>query len=54
MAEFEKNSRARKGVRVIRDVKTNPYRIIKTFVINSKEYIGIKTNDINFSANYTK
>ena len=32
LIEFEKISRARKGVRVIRDVKTNPYYILKSFL----------------------
>ena len=46
MTEFEKNSRARKGVRVIRDVKTNPHNILKAFVINPKQELGILTNGI--------
>ena len=54
LSEFEKNSRARKGVRVIRDVKTNPHHILKSFVILpkkeialiSKEVVTIKNTDI--------
>ena len=47
--EFEKTSRARKGVQIIRDVKTNPYRIAKTLIIPSRHEIGIKyTNEINY------
>ena len=42
LSEFERISRARKGVQVIRDVKTNPYYILKTFIINSKHNIGLK------------
>ena len=42
LSEFERISRARKGVQVIRDVKTNPYYILKTFVINSKHNLGLK------------
>lgn len=34
-------SRARKGVLIIRDVKTNPYKIIKTFIMPSKTLIVI-------------
>ena len=45
MAEFEKNSRARKGVRVIRDVKTNPHYILRAFVLNSKQELGVLTNE---------
>ena len=45
--EFEKTSRANRGLLLLREVKTNPYHTIKTFMINSKEHIGIKTPDIN-------
>lgn len=51
LSDFEKTSRAKRGLLVLREVKTNPYRIIKTFVINSKEYIGIKINDIKVLKN---
>ena len=51
MTEFEKNSRARKGVRVIRDVKTNPHNILKAFVINPKQELGIMTNGIEIIKN---
>ncbi len=42
LSEFERISRARKGIQVIRDVKTNPYYILKSFVTNSKNNIGLK------------
>jgi len=42
ISEFERISRARKGIQVIRDVKTNPYYILKSFVINYKHNIGLK------------
>ena len=42
LAEFERISRARKGIAVIRDVKTNPYYILKSFIINSRHNIGLK------------
>ena len=49
LSEFERISRARKGVAVIRDVKTNPYYILKSFVIDSKTNIGLKfKEDIEF------
>ena len=41
LSEFERISRARKGIQVIRDVKTNPYYILKSFVI-TKHNIGLK------------
>jgi len=45
LSEFELMSRARKGILLVRDVKTNPYRILKTFV-NCK-YLGIIKNNID-------
>lgn len=47
LSEFEITSRAKRGVQVVRDVKTNPYYIIKSFIINYKEILNIKTtNDV--------
>ena len=46
LSEFEKSNRARRGLMLVREVKTSPYKIIKTFSIDSKNYIGIKTNEI--------
>ncbi len=40
--EFEPISRARRGIQIIRDVKTNPYYILKSFIINSKHNVGLK------------
>ena len=42
LTEFEKISRARRGIQLIRDVKTNPYYILRSFVINNKHNIGLK------------
>ena len=44
--EFELSTRARRGVLLVRDVKTNPYKILKIF-INVKR-IGILTSDISY------
>ena len=41
VSEFEKTSRARRGVQIIRDVKTNPYHIINSLIVNNKNNIGI-------------
>ena len=51
LSEFEKTSRGRKGVLVVRDVKTNPYHIIKTFITNNKVNIGYKVKE---SIDYVK
>lgn len=60
--ELEKSSRARRGLLLIREVKTNPYKILKTFVIGSKEELGllhkediktIKSTEISISDRYS-
>ncbi len=45
LSEFETTSRARKGVLVVRDVKTNPYYIYRTFIVNNKSQIVYKIKD---------
>ena len=47
ISEFEKSSRANRGLLLLREVKTNPYHIVKTFMVNSRDYFGIKNPDIN-------
>lgn len=45
--DLEKCVRARRGTMVIREVKTNLHKIVKTLIINSKDLLLIKTkNDI--------
>ena len=41
--EFEKSSRARRGLLLLREVKTNPYKVLRTIPSNGKEFIGLKT-----------
>ncbi len=48
LEEVEITSRARKGVLLVRDVKTNPYSIIKSFIIEGKNIIGVVTDKINY------
>lgn len=40
--DIKSATRARKGTRVIREVVTNPYRIKKALILNSRDEIGIK------------
>ena len=47
LSEFEKSTRARRGLMIVREVKTSPYKIVKTFTVDSKNYVGIKTDEIN-------
>lgn len=46
LTEFEKSNRARRGLLLLREVKTNPYHVIRTFVTDSKVYFGIKNSGI--------
>ena len=46
LSEFEKLSRAKRGLLLLREVKTNPYRTIKALVLPQKDFIGLKGNDI--------
>lgn len=43
--EIEDSTRARKGTRIIRDVKTNPYYILCTMKISLKDSLVIKTKE---------
>ena len=45
LSEFEKTSRAKRGLLLLREVKSNPQEIIKVFVSDAKHNIIIKTND---------
>ena len=47
LSEFPISTRSRRGLLIIREVKTNPYFIIKTFIIDNRHYLGIKTASIN-------
>lgn len=48
LSEFEKSNRARRGLLLLREVKTNPYRILKTFVVDAKNHFGLKTKEIKW------
>ncbi len=44
LSEFERTSRAKRGLLLLREVKSNPQEIIKTYVSDAKHNIVIKTN----------
>ena len=46
LTEFERISRARKGVLLVRDVKTNPYKILKSFITDNKNLSIVIKNQI--------
>ena len=43
LSEFEVLARARRGVKIIKEVKTNPYNIIDSYIVDYKKLLGIKT-----------
>lgn len=45
LKDIDRTSRARKGVLIVREVKTNPHRIIKTFVTDNKRLFGLKSSN---------
>ncbi len=47
LTEFEKTSRARRGLMIIKEIKSNPYKVINTFTTETKSIIGLKTSEIN-------
>ena len=48
LTEFEKSSRARRGLLVLREVKTNPYLVLRAFITESKHRFGLKGTDVEF------
>ncbi len=47
LEDFDKTSRAKRGLLILREVKTNPYRTVNAFVVNQKDYIGLKNSELN-------
>ena len=47
LTEFPISSRTRRGLLLLREVKTNPYQVLKTFIVDNKSHIGIKNGEIN-------
>lgn len=47
LSEFERTSRGRKGVQLVRDVKTNPYKIVGTFICDKCDFVIKVGNDFD-------
>lgn len=45
LSEFDKTTRARRGIQIVRDVKTNPYYIRHTFMMTSKQELCLATKE---------
>lgn len=52
--EFNISTRARRGDRIIKDIKTNPYHIIASFIINYKESLYIVDSKDTFDIKLTE
>ena len=48
ISEFDKTSRAKRGLMLLREVKTNPYKVLKVFVTPAKNTLGLKGNGIDY------
>ena len=48
LKDFDKTTRARRGLLTIRDVKTNPYHVVAAFFLSPKEEIGLKNGEITY------
>ncbi len=48
LSEFDKSSRAKRGLMILREVKSNPYNVLKAFAVNTKHVIGLKGSSINY------
>ena len=49
LSEFDKSSRAKRGLMILREVKSNPYKVLNAFVVPTKNTIGLKGNDISYA-----
>lgn len=45
--EFDKSTRARRGLLLLREVKTNPYKAVKVYAISSKNHLGLKNTNMS-------
>lgn len=48
ISEFDKLSRAKRGLMLLREVKTNPYKVLKVFIVPTKHMLGLKASSINY------
>ncbi len=49
LSEFELSTRAKRGLVMIRDIKTNPHQIINSFILENNEHLGFKKdNDLDY------
>ena len=46
LSEIPISTRSRRGLVLLREVKTNPYIVLKSFITSNKSYLGIKSSTI--------
>lgn len=46
LSEFELSTRTRRGILLLREVKTNPYEVLNTFITDSREHLGLRNGKI--------
>ena len=46
LSEFEVSTRTRRGVQIIKEIKSNPYFVLTTFIEDSKKYIGLQNEEL--------
>jgi len=51
LTEFELSTRTRRGIQVIREVKSKPYIVLKTFITDGRNHLGIKNGEIELIKN---
>ena len=47
LSEFEKSTRARRGLMILKEVKSNPYHVLKTFTISNNSHLILRSDEIN-------
>ena len=48
LTEFDKSSRAKRGLMILREVKSNPYKVLKAFAVNTKHMLGLKSSKLDY------
>ncbi|MDD6879014.1 MAG: DNA topoisomerase IV subunit A [bacterium] len=48
VSEFEKTSRGKRGLLMLKEIKSNPHKLVSSFVVSSKDYVGIKQSEITY------
>jgi len=46
ISEFEKSTRARRGLMILKEIKSNPYHVLKTFTTSTNNYLLLRTDEI--------